>query len=231
MKTFKVFSVMVVLTLLMTVSVGSTFAASATMDPCDRRFGQRLHDCDNQVDSFVVAEPTREPVDDFRQPVPNPDPEPIDDLEAPELEQPVLCHMEVGFDADLWGAEGMNDIDYGWFYFEATPWEPLPAGTPIWGIAMVNPSTPLADPEDVVAVATDMSLYDEALESDYAGAYNWPTPYGGIESGGNIWYRNEIDYGDSGECGPIVGIDDFTIGGGSVLEAGTYFDYVIGALD
>lgn len=242
MKISKVLSVAIAATLLLVVGVSSASASTGNMNPCDRRIGQRLNDCDDQPgDDLILVvptdepiddvapnpEPPRDPIDDVREPLPNPDPQPIDDYEAPSPEQPVLCHMEVGIDAAEWG--GQYDVDWGWFYFEATPWEPLPEGTPIWGVAMVAPGHSLVDANNVFAVTTDMSVYQDAHDSGDPATYNYPSIYGGIESGGEIWYRNHIDFGDAGECGPIVAVDDITVGGG-VLDLGGHMDYVISGM-
>lgn len=128
-------------------------------------------------------------------------------------EPPTLCHFSVGFDSPTWSEDPeVPSVTYAAFYFESEPGVPILAGTPVWGVIYVADFITLPDAEGSTAVAPNPALYEEALNSEYAGAYNWPTLAGGIQSGDVTLYR--LTTQNEGACGPIVGIDDFTFGGG-----------------
>lgn len=137
--------------------------------------------------------------------------DPMIDFEAPGGDQPTLCHMTVGFDSPTWSDDPeVPSYTYAAFYFENDPDEPLPAGTKIWGVVFVQDFIILADSINVFAIAPDAALFETAMNSDYAGFYNWPTMEGGVISGGSKMFRLTGDVDKLGACGPIVGIDDFT---------------------
>jgi len=128
----------------------------------------------------------------------------VDDFQAPQLQ---LCHLTVGYDSTTWSeAPEVPDYVYASFWFAAAPGEDIPAGTAAWGVIYVAPYITLEDSNNVVAAATDPAIMQAALDSDYAGAFNWPTENGAIVSGSQTLYR--LTGAAGGNCGEIIG-DDF----------------------
>lgn len=132
-----------------------------------------------------------------------------------------LCHLTVGYDAPIWGEGAFvtagHSITYASFWFAAEPGEPIPEGTASSGVIFLANFIILDDPLLQVAVAPDAALFAEASNAEYAGDYNWPTMYGGIQSGDKTLYRLSPPY-NTGACGPIVGIDDFVAAGGVIPQ-------------
>lgn len=142
------------------------------------------------------------------------------DVEIPDTREE-LCVVTVGFDASIWGAPGMGDVFYAAFYFEEAPGAPLEPGTPIWGVVSIAPYITMTDPDNAVAFATTLATYELAQNAPYGGAYNWPTLAGGIEAGGNRYYRLTTETSNMA-CGPIEGssVDGFASAAeDNILEA------------
>lgn len=171
-------------------------------------------DNDEDEDRPSSEPPDNDPPADDREPeVPPPsvtaEPPPLD---ITTEERPTLCHLSVGFDSPTWSDDPeVPSVPYAAFYFESIPGEPLPAGTPAWGVVWVADFITLADAENVFAIAPDPALYETAVNSGYGGTYNWPTLNGGIQSADQKLWRLTGDVDIPGACGEIVGtIDDFT---------------------
>lgn len=165
--------------------------------------------------TVVLATLDCPPVD---EPVTGTSPEPAaDDFAIPDDDPEVLCFLSVGFDAPTWAENpDMASIHYASFYFESEPGEPLPAGTQAWGVISVEDFITLPDSSNIIAVAPNPQVYEQALNSGTPNIFNYPTLAGGIRSGDTTLYRLTDDVGDpgstDGNCGPIVGeIDDFAV--------------------
>jgi hypothetical protein len=124
------------------------------------------------------------------------------------MEDTPLCYMALGFDADIWGAEGMQNVIYAYFWFASNPGLPIPEGTVNAGVIMIEEFIDFPNPESAYAVATDPSYFEEAQNAAYPGDYLWPTLAGGIQSGDLILPRIVEEVGiegdGTGRCGPIV---------------------------
>jgi|GEM_PF-2109134 len=127
-----------------------------------------------------------------------------------DLPDTPLCHLSVGYDSPTWSNDPqVPSYTYAAFWFAVEPGQPIPAGTPAWGVIYVADFITLPDSDNVIAIAPDAGLFAEASNAPYAGLYNWPTMNGGIQSGDKKLFRLSPPY-NSGACGPIVDIDDFT---------------------
>jgi hypothetical protein len=121
-----------------------------------------------------------------------------------------ICHMALGFDADVWGSadEGMGHVIYAYFWFAFPEGAPIPEGTVNAGVSWLEPTIDFDNPESAYAVATDPNYFEEAQNADYGGDYGWPTLAGGIQSGAVILPRIEelvgVEGDGTGHCGPIV---------------------------
>jgi len=148
-----------------------------------------------------------------------------DDLAIPDAREE-LCIVTVGFDASVWGVTGMDDVYYASFYFAQAPGAPLEPGTPIWGVVSIAPYITMTDPDNAVAFATTLATYELAQNAPYGGAYNWPTLAGGIEAGGERYYRLTNETSNMA-CGPIEvsSVDDLAseLPPGSVREEPTCY--------
>jgi len=120
-----------------------------------------------------------------------------------------LCYMSVGYDSATWGENPeIPSYTFAALWFALEPGQPIPAGTKAWGVIYLADFVTLPDHNNIVAITSDAALFEEASNAPFAGAYNWPTMNGGIQSGDKQLFRLSPPY-ESGGCGPIVGIDDF----------------------
>lgn len=151
-----------------------------------------------------------------------------DDFASNPLDQPTLCFMSVGYDANYWGSgfdPALSDEStvYAAFYFAANPGDPILEGTPVWGVISIDgynelpPESPyfFQNPDNAFAVASDQALIDAAISGGVSAAspLAFPNPNGGVMAvNGTIFYRLS-DPDHVGTCGPIVAIDDLVIAG------------------
>lgn len=149
----------------------------------------------------------------------------VDGFSSNPLDRPTLCYMSVGYDANYWGSSfdpALSDESsvYAAFYFEAAPGEPIPAGTPIWGVILMHgynelpPDSPyfFQDPDHAVAAVSDQSVIDAAISGGVSAAspLAFPTPNGGVVAANGTMFYRLSDAEHVGNCGPIVAIDDLT---------------------
>ncbi len=132
-----------------------------------------------------------------------------DDFQS-NSDSPTLCTVTVGYDSPIWSDDpAVPSVVYAVFWFEAQPATYLIAGTPIWGVAYQADFITINNFPNLEAVVTNQQVYEEAMNSEYAGAYNWPTLLGGVQDGDSILYRLSPPEGYNDlTCGPIIGIDD-----------------------
>ncbi|MBL8133163.1 MAG: hypothetical protein JNL42_14980 [Anaerolineae bacterium] len=142
-------------------------------------------------------------------------------------DQPILCHLSVGFDAATWGGE--DSAVYGAFWFAAEAGTPIAVGTPVWGVIFLDAFLTLPDSflqfhdaDSAVAVASSQANVQAAAAAGIGDAANmgWPTANGGISNGVTTLYRLSDD-DNSGACGPIVGLDGLVSVGGNLPGSGS----------